>query len=319
MGKLVKVFALFSEGFQDIWYFLRYNSYSPVVDLKRRLFYKILIEIHTVEKGLALRTPRRLFGGAKIANVLSMTCRYPPGAPSLPLEKTMGALQAYRSFHADVVEDRTGVMDRVDGEIQRLSQLGVAPSGGVRARPQEGAGQSGAHFLTSRTSCRNFRDEIVAPALVAQIVALAQSAPSQCNRQSVHVHAYQGDKDLITKLLHLQAGASGFVDQVSNLFIVSSELTAWGGPNQRNQPYVDGGIFLMSLLSAAHAHGIATCPLNLAIDHARERAIRRVGSIPASERLISMVAFGIAEERSLIANSPRRPVCEVLHLHAASS
>lgn len=319
MGKIAKVFALFSEGFQDIWYFLRYNSYSPMVDLKRRLFYKILIDIHTVEKGLALRTPRRLFGGAKIANVLGMTHRYPQGAPALPLEKTMGALQAYRSFHADVKDDRTGVLDQVDGEIQRLSKLGVTPSGGVRGRSHAGAGQSAAQFLTSRTSCRNFRDGIVAPALVEQIVALAQSAPSQCNRQSVHVHAYQGDKALIGELLRLQGGASGFVDQVSNLFIVSSELTAWGGPNQRNQPYVDGGIFLMSLLSAAHAHGIATCPLNLAIDHARERTIRRVGNIPASERLISMVAFGTAEDRSLIANSPRRPVGEVLRLHTASS
>ena len=206
MGKIAKVFALFAEGFQDIWYFLWYNSYSPMADLKRRLFYKILIEIHTVEKGLALRTPRRLFGEAKIANVLGMTRRYPPGAPVLPLEKTMGTLQAYRAFHADVVDDRKGVLSQVDGEIQRLSVLGVNPSGGVRRRPQVGAGHSAAQLLTTRTSCRNFRDEVVSHALVEQIVALAQSAPSQCNRQSVHVHAYQGDKAQIAELLRLQGG-----------------------------------------------------------------------------------------------------------------
>ena len=40
-------------------------------------------------------------------------------------------------------------------------------------------------------------------------------------------------------LLDLQGGARGFAETVPTLFVITSEITAWGGPQQRNQPYVD--------------------------------------------------------------------------------
>ena len=54
-----------------------------------------------------------------------------------------------------------------------------------------------------------------------------------------------------------------------------------------------------------------------AIDHRTESAIRRVGGIPAGERLILMIAFGepIAPH-TRVAFSPRRPAAEIATLHA---
>src|SRR5690606_36580790 len=116
--------------------------------------------------------------------------------------------------------------------------------------------------------------------LVHTVVKLAQYAPSQSNRQSTQVHLYQ-DRKQIDELLALQGGSRGFSEHVGNLFVVSSEIPAWGGPGQRNQPYVDAALFAMHLLTALHAKGIAACPLNLAVTNRTDRRIKAAGAISA--------------------------------------
>ena len=130
------------------------------------------------------------------------------------------------------------------------------------------------------------------------------------------MHAYQ-DPARIRELLALQGGSRGFAESVGNLFVVSSEICAWGGPGQRNQAYVDGALFAMCLMFACRSMGWGACPLNLAINHKTESAIRSVGGIPAGERLIMMIAFGepLAPDTK-VAFSPRRPAAEIATLHA---
>ena len=65
--KMAKVAGIFSETLRDALLFLRFNSYSPFVDKSRRAFYKIIIEAHTIEKGLSLSDPKLLFGKDKMA------------------------------------------------------------------------------------------------------------------------------------------------------------------------------------------------------------------------------------------------------------
>jgi nitroreductase len=102
----------------------------------------------------------------------------------------------------------------------------------------------------------------------------------------------------------------------SNLALISSELVAWGGAQQRNQPYVDGALFSMTFLLACQGEGYATCPSNLAITHKTENAIRSVAQIPAGEHLIMMIAFGKPPRDQTLkaAASPRRPLVEILKI-----
>jgi nitroreductase len=84
-------------------------------------------------------------------------------------------------------------------------------------------------FLQSRSSCRMFQPGKIDSGLLTSLVELAQSAPSQCNRQSSRVHVYQ-DRAVIAQLLELQGGSRGFAQSVDNLFVVTSEVTAWAAP-----------------------------------------------------------------------------------------
>jgi nitroreductase len=114
----------------------------------------------------------------------------------------------------------------------------------------------------------------------------------------------------------LQGGASGFVDGVYNLFVITSEVTAWGGYGQRNQGYVDCGLFAQQLLLASYANGVGMCPLNLAVDNAKEKKIKQAAKIHPRERLAMMISFGYPGQLDLkAARSARLPLRSVLKMH----
>lgn len=316
-SKLVKVAGIFSEALRDAVLFLRFNAYSPWVDKSRRAFYKIIIEAHTIEKGLSLPNPKLLFGKDKIRFVMAALSRYDIRHSPLPAHMSLGALDAYVNWHA-----KAGMADPLLDEIAAYLNTWEAKlprpwKGGTRDYSFNGQPPSDLqHLMASRSSIRTLQSTPLHPDRIHEAIALAQLAPSQCNRQSSRVHAYQ-DRARIQELLTLQGGSRGFADSVGNLFVVSSEICAWGGPGQRNQGYVDGALFAMCLMFACRSMGWGACPLNLAISHKTESAIRRVGGIPAGERLIMMIAFGepIAPE-TRVAFSPRRPTADIVTLHA---
>ena len=317
LDKVSKVAGIFSEALRDALLFLRFNSYSPFVDKSRRAFYKIIIEAHTIEKGLSLSDPKLLFGKDKIRFVMAALSRYDIRHSPVPAHMSLGALDAYVNFHA-----RAGMTDPLLDEIAGYLKTWEARlprpwKGGTRDYSFNGhpAGTL-QHLMASRSSIRTLRPTPLAPDQILEAIAIAQLAPSQCNRQYSRVHAYQ-DPARIKELLALQGGSRGFAESVGNLFVVSSEICAWGGPGQRNQAYVDGALFAMCLMFACRSMGWGACPLNLAIDHKTETAIRRAGGIPAGERLIMMIAFGepLAPE-TRVAFSPRRPAAEIATLHA---
>ena len=315
--KVSKVAGIFSEALRDALLFLRFNSYSPFVDKSRRAFYKIIIEAHTIEKGLSLSDPKLLFGKDKIRFVMAALSRYDIRHSPVPAHMSLGALDAYVNFHA-----RAGMTDPLLDEIAGYLKTWEARlprpwKGGTRDYSFNGHPPGTLqNLMASRSSIRTLRPTPLAPDQILEAIAIAQLAPSQCNRQSSRVHAYQ-DPARIRELLALQGGSRGFAESVGNLFVVSSEICAWGGPGQRNQAYVDGALFAMCLMFACRSMGWGACPLNLAIDHKTETAIRRAGGIPAGERLIMMIAFGepLAPE-TRVAFSPRRPAAEIATLHA---
>lgn len=318
LSKIYKLTLYLNEYITDFIKVIRFNSYSPFEDQQKRLFYRIIINAHAIEKGLSLDNPRPLFGQAKMADLMRLVKNYNPNSYGFfPLEMTLGALKDYQALHADK-QIEADFLNQVRDWQNALYAMSVQQAtGGSRVILNDNAGADLSHvgFLTGRFSCRAYLPELVPAELVAKIVKAAQSAPSQCNRQSTRIHCFQ-NKQQIVELLTLQGGSSGFVDSVTNLFVITSEQTAWGGAGQRSQSYVDGALFSMALMYACQAFGIATCPLNLAVTNKKEKAIQKAGNIHDRERLIMMMAFGYPITENLkAASSPRLPTQDVLTLH----
>ncbi len=317
MRVLIKILAYFVEYARDMAHALRFNSRSPMADRDRKQFYSIVIRTHAIEKGLSLPHPRSLFGQRHIAALMELIPQYNSDFSPFPLEMARGALLDYVKTHRTNGRQEP-YLDGVEAFANDATYFeGIEPLGGVRSQsvPTTVDTEPCLDFLRTRFSCRSYRPEVVPQELVEQVVSAAQWTPSQCNRQSVRVHCFQ-DRDHLKKLLLLQSGASGFHEHVFNLFVVSSDATAWLGAATRNQLYVDGGLFSLGLMLACHAYGLGTCALNLAVDNAKERRIKAVGSIPPCERLVLMIAFGYPSDHGVkAARSPRMSVSDVLSRH----
>lgn len=305
--RLRKVCWFLSEFLKDAFFYLRYCGVSPLSDSGASRSYKLIIESHAIEKGLSLPTPRRLFGKAKLSYILGEIADRT--SSKFAVDMATGALSGYKRLHEGISDP---ILAQIDAVLEQTTNLAEPiANAGIRIVPREHP--DGASLLERRFSCRMFDRYDVPRRDIEQIVALAQWAPSQCNRQATKVYVFQ-NRSRIDRLLELQAGAAGFGHTVNNLAIVSSELSAWGGAQQRNQPYVDGGLFSMAFLLACQERGYVACPLNLAVTHGVEKEIRSVGGIPSGERLVMMIAFGkpASDGELRAASSPRRPLMEVL-------
>ena len=171
------------------------------------------------------------------------------------------------------------------------------------------------NILNSKKQTFLWADKIPDRKIIENIVSIAQKAPSQCNRQSSKAHLIQ-NKEVIDKILSIQGGANGYSKDIFNLFVISNDLSGWQGPQQRNQLYVDGALFSMMLMLGIQSENLVSCSLNLAIKNSDEKKIKALATIPDSQRLIMLVAFGYPKNKynNIVASSPRKELEEILKL-----
>ncbi|MCC5829617.1 MAG: nitroreductase family protein [Phycisphaeraceae bacterium] len=313
------------EYIKDFYRFIRYGKGSPLAPKERRLFFDIILTAHTVEKGLSLAQPRPFFGKANIQLLHEMVMDYPKNEADFSIQMSMHAIHEYLRFHTerkltDPWIEKVAHFQELWNEKFLRDKVGA----GFSLRDISTVFESIAdrrfsylEFIRSRFSSRSYLPEVIPLKEVELIVRAAQQAPSQCNRQSPNLHLYQ-DEAKIRELLAIQGGTSGFSNEVRNLFVVTSEITAWSASSSRNQDYIDGSLFAMNLLLALHARGLAACPLNIAFRNSKERRLRRCGGIPDSERLLMLISFGRPNPSvKFAAPSPRPPLSEVLFVHSA--
>lgn len=300
--------------------FLRFSKESAVdgrANTQTKLRALITMDYHRIEKGLSLKEPRVRFGPAVIERLLSNLSKY---QETYKLDETglvaLNALSAYCNFNRE-----QGVND--EQLQQALTALRTTISnpectsdrGGViqvtRQQILEAAQLDLQSFFESRYSIRQFAPGEVEISLIEKAVVMAQKTPSVCNRQSSKVYVFSTDEDK-QKVLSYQNGNRGFGDQASKVLIVTSDLQHFVSVGERNQGWIDGGMFAMSLVYALHALGLGTCCLNWSVERHADRALREAAQISNSEAIIMMIAVGHIPDELKVAQSPRKKIDEVL-------
>lgn len=166
-------------------------------------------------------------------------------------------------------------------------------------------------FSHSRKSIRSFTGEKIKFGTIKKVIELSNNAPSVCNRQASRVYLIE-DKQKINECLKIQDGFNGFSENVSQLLILTTDRSYFYSTGERNQLYIDGGIYLLNLLYALHFYKIAACPANWGKDFTQDSKVRKVIKVPESEQIICMIPIGIAQEEISFTLSYRRTVDEVL-------
>jgi len=272
---------------------------------------------HSIEKGLSLPEPRPGFGPPAVARLRTHLADY---VARFGRDRT--AAIAARTLCA--YEDFNRRQDLAASDLPEfLAALGfpegrMGDEGGVRELRREEVLRHARidfdAFARHRFSIRHFAPEPVAPALVERAVETALFTPSVCNRQGWRVHLFHG-REQVSRALSFQNGNRGFGHEVDTLLLVSADLESFSVNGERNQGWIDGGLFCMSLVFALHSLGLGTCMLNCSMSGEGERALRGALGVPDSEAVVMMIAVGHLSGEFRVTHSARKAVEDVLVVH----
>jgi nitroreductase len=215
-------------------------------------------------------------------------------------DERQAQLEAAVARLADALKDGGAGNGALGGTVEVTRREVVAAVDGVDDR-----------FFSHRHSIRQFSGEAVAREDVEIAVRRAQRAPSVCNRQSGRVWLLERPED-IEGALEIQGGARGFAEQVDKLLVVTSDIANFQSAGERNQTWVDGGLFAMALVYALHSLGLGTCCLNWSAEHPKDRAMKRYLGMGQQESIIMLVAVGALPDRMRVAQSTRNPLDAIL-------
>lgn len=295
-------------GRQDLRRFMRAALTTRVAPSRENIEASLLMASHSLEKGMALAEPRPLFGLSTVRQLMSTMEDYVRQFKAdWVIACALSTLNAYLDFHGDISDPRLTRLEEwldIHSDWKMPIEAGILPVDGDAMR---NSGVIADSFFATRFSVRHFSTRKVNRNVLERALHIAMKSPSVCNRQTARVKCIR-DPGMIRRIQAIAGGARGFGEQADTLLIITSDLSCFHGWSERNQGWVDGGIYAMSLLYALHAQGVASCCLNCCLKPKEEIEIRLLLRIPDSEILIACIAVGHYPDRLNVARSPRRPL-----------
>ncbi len=300
---------------------MRYYFHSASLDeaaTAETLGYRIAARCHVIEKGLCLEPPRAGFGQPLVLSLLAQVELYLRRfGPHPVVEAAVAALGEYVSFSKSLGGDMSWMEGRLEQIKNSVALECPSMSGGtISFRPAQIAVAAEGSFkavLTTRRSIRDFDGREVPRDVIRKATELAIFTPSACNRQAWHVHYVCGAAK--AAVLARQSGNRGFGHRIPTLLVVTGDVAAFYGSGERNQIFVDCGMFTMSLLLALQSEGLVSCCLNCCYSSREESALREAITLGKSEVPVVMLGVGYPPARVRIPVSARRPLHEFLTVH----
>lgn len=255
---------------------------------------RITIHYHSIEKGLSHKNIRLGFGKHAIKQLLKDLDDYKKN--SFPLEDIRyrtgcSVLLEYIKLHEEANYDISEIKSMYKSIVGNFKEnLG----GCYQLNKEEVLKYRNSDFKQlsdKRFSVRNFSDELVDIQLINKAIEIAMKTPSVCNRQPWNVYVVK-NKELQKDLLSLQGGLRGLGDNMDTLIAITAKNSYFGGPEERNQGFIDGGLFSMSLLYSLEYMGLASCALNADFNKKTDDQIRKILDIKVNENIILFIAVG---------------------------
>lgn len=299
-----------------------YNRLSATANNKRNKSThrsELIFYYHKIEKGLALSNPRVGFGEPAILYLIDSLEQY---VRKYSWDETsqisLNTLYLYYDFNLRNNNKLEELHERLEKLKSSLGSNSLTNEGGVldleKSDILKDSSIDFSKFANSRHSIRHFSSEEVPVELIKQAIKMAQKTPSVCNRQSSIVHIFD-NKDKQKQALSFQNGNAGFGDKASKILLVTADAEDFFGAGERNQAFIDGGMFAMSLIYALHSLGVGSCALNLALDYRVANRLKNDMGIKQKEILIMMIAVGHIPESLKVAASPRKKLDEITRIH----
>lgn len=274
---------------------------------KENLIAEITFHYHSLEKGLSNINFREGFGKRAYTNLIFSLTEY----KNKGYDQNVVAYQAglsvineyilrHKNTNIDTVQLKETLSELKYGEIKEI--------GGVyelRADDVIKASKSDFRDLAhNRFSVRDYSDRDVSIEKIESALEIASKTPSVCNRQPWHNYVVR-KKDLIDTLLKIQGGFTGHGNNINTLIVVTSNNFYLSDHTERNQGFIDGGMYSMNLIYALQYEGLATCALNADLSLNNEKKICKLLNIPINQNIILFIAVGNYRDDFKVPKSPR--------------
>lgn len=299
--------------------FNRFRKWSSAISGKNtqeKMRAWMILRIHSVEKGLSLEDVRLGFGLDNIKLLIELLNKYYGlyGYDNV-VKMTLEIVGAYLQFH-DNQNHEVACIKALYGEcLLKIKEFESSNHTGVIYVDKDEMYRNSMidfrAFCQCRYSVRQFSDQKVPDKLITEAVGIAQKTPSVCNRQSSKVYVVS-DPDKIRQVVQIQGGARSFGEKSNKLIITTSDLSSFVSYGERNQSWIDGGMFSMSLVYALHSKGLGTCCLNWCKEKCVDKELRKSISISETDNVVMVIAVGYPKESFVVAKSPRKKINEVL-------
>ncbi|KAB8288236.1 Nitroreductase family [Bifidobacterium avesanii] len=281
-------------------------------DNKDNINTMILLLAHSLEKGMGLPNPRPGFGLQKAKRLLDLLQEYHANSTTTDTYVFTEGVSILGKYLASTENDISALIPRYQQLSKSIKQLpaGFENITDMNMIYKNLDTQQISYFISSRHSIRHYLQQPVPKETLQRVVALAEHAPSACNRQPVYVH-YTTTPKIVHKINQLIPGNKGFENEVPNWALITADRDAFGHIEQL-QWFVNGGIFLSYFVEALHAYHIASCIFQIPVAHPNVPKLRQLANIPDNEVIIAAVGFGIPAKHNKVLATARKPVNEVL-------
>lgn len=279
-------------------------------------------DYHKIEKSISHAKFRPYAGKQVIYGIFAMIPKFHYSFGKSSVETiALNTIEQYiimhkdKNLHNDYISDIEKKLKKTRNIIQVDNNI---DTGGAKIIHKEDIiSQSNINlhpFFYSRYSIRDFSPKDVNINKIYQAIDLAKKTPSVCNRQGWKVYLLTNKND-IQKALTIQGGSRGFEDKVNKVAIICADINIFHEPKERNQQWVDGGLFSMTFVYALHSLGLATCCLNWSAKPKKDKLLRMsFPQICPQNSIIMMVAIGHYPDEIKVCQSPRKNSSELLEV-----
>lgn len=245
------------------------------------LNYRIITEMHKIEKGLSMPNFRPDFG-----------------------KKTRSKIKKLIQFKKpDYIKTKA---------IELLEMNNIISTNNA---PNYNSTVNFSNLIKQRRSIRNFSNKPLSNVILESIVNLASNSPSACNRQPYKVHIYRNPIEII-ELLRYQNGNEGFGQNIPCLLIITFDRSAYYSSSERNLGYIDSALFAMNIVYAAQDKGVGSCLLNLSNYFYKEILLSKKAKISPNEALVVMIALGYPNDNNYCIAPFKKEISEIQKFHS---
>ena len=296
-----------SENFAyDKERYIKNSIFSLSLTDETQLTSMITATCHSIEKGMAVENTKPGFSLNAASSLCSLLNEYHNRNYSKDCSLIQSAhLMLERYINCNKHTKTSIALDEdIAGNIEIENGIDGGSFETTKSEILKGSKGDFESLVNSRHSIRHFSNEPVDVETLKKAIALAQQTPSSCNRQCARVYIIQ-NREKFSQVTKLLTGYKGFTTEFNKLLFVASDLRVFSGSRERNQAYLEGGMFAMTLLYALHFYGLGACALNWAVLHEKDKKIRKLLNLADSHIIVLFIAVGNIADELKIACSQR--------------